>query len=112
MFDNIDNNFPLNYSTKAIDYTLSIGQLVLPKKYKNFNQTNLNLMVEILGQTHLTNSKSFLDIAPVIQFIFKSKARLDIAYRRQLYSTMYRTQPNGILVNFQYTIFNVVKTKS
>jgi hypothetical protein len=111
-FDNIDNNFPLNYSTKAIDYTLSIGQLVLPKKYKNFNQTNLNLMVEILGQTHLTNSKSFLDIAPVIQFIFKSKARLDIAYRRQLYSTMYRTQPNGILVNFQYTIFNVVKTKS
>ena len=111
-FENIGNDFPVNYSTDAIDYTLSVGQLVLPKRYKNFNQTNVNLMVEILGQKHLTNSKSFLDIAPVIQFIFKSKARLDIAYRRQLYSTMYRTQPNGILVNFQYTIFNVVKTKA
>ena len=85
---------------------------MLPKQYKNFNQTNVNLMVEMLGQTHLTNGKSFLDIAPVIQFIFKSKARLDIAYRRQLYSTMYRTQPNGIIINFQYNIFNVVKKKT
>ena len=68
-------------------------------------------MVEMLGQTHLENGESFLDIAPVLQFIIKSKARLDIAYRRQLYSTMYRTQPNGIIINFQYNIFNVVKQK-
>jgi hypothetical protein len=110
--NNFSNEFPQNYSTNTVDYTLSLGQLVLPRTYKNFNQTNVNLMMEILGQTHLSNSKSFLDIAPVIQFIFRSKARLDIAYKRQLYSTMYRTQPNGIIINFQYNIFNVIKKKT
>jgi hypothetical protein len=109
--NNISNEFPQNYSTDAVDYTFSIGQLVLPKQYKDFNQTNINLMVEMLGQTNLENGESFFDIATVIQFIIKSKARLDIAYRRQLYSTMYRTQPNGIIINFQYNIFNVVKQK-
>ena len=109
--NNFSNEFPQNYSTGAVDYTFSIGQLVFPKQYKNFNQTNVNLMVEMLGQTHLENGESFLDVAPVLQFIIKSKARLDIAYRRQLYSTMYRTQPNGIIVNFQCSIFNVVNKK-
>ena len=106
---NFSNAFPQNYSTDAVDYTFSIGQLMLPKQYKNFNQTNVNLMVEMLGQNHLENGESFLDIAPVIQFIIKSKARLDIAYRRQLYTSMDRTQANGIVVNFQYAFFNLGK---
>jgi hypothetical protein len=109
--NNFTNKLPVNYSTQAVDFTLSFGQLVLPKTYKNFNQTNVNIMVEMLGQRHLSNGNSFLDIAPVIQFIFKSKARLDIAYRRQLYSSIYRTQPNGIVINFQYAFFNLAKKK-
>jgi len=109
--NNFSNEFPQNYSSDAVDYTFSIGQLVLPKQYKNFKQTNVNLMLEILGQTHLENGESFLDVAPVLQFIIKSKARLDITYRRQLFSTMYRTQANGIIINFQYSIFNVVNQK-
>ena len=108
---NFSNEFPQNYSTEALDYTFSIGQLMLPKQYKDFNQTNVNLMVEILGQTHLENGESFLDIAPVLQFIIKSKARLDIAYRRQLFSTIHRTQPNGIIINFQYNIFSAINKK-
>lgn len=110
--NNFANKFPQNYSTDAVDYTLSLGQLLLPKTYNDFNQTNVNLMVEMLGQTHVKNKKSFLDIAPVIQFIFKSKARLEIAYRQQLYSTIYRAHPNGIIINFQYTIFNLIKEKT
>lgn len=110
-FNNFANEFPQNYTTRSIDYTFSLGQLVLPGTYKNFNQTNVNLMVEMLGQNQLSNGKSFLDIVPVIQFIFKSKARLDLAYRQQLYSTMSRTQPNGILINFQYNIFDVIRKK-
>lgn len=111
-FDNLNNKIPNSYSTRSIDYTLSLGQLVLPRKYISFNQTNLNLMIEILGQTHTADGKSYLDIAPVIQFIIKSKARLDIAYRRQLYSSMLRTQPNGMILNFQYNIFNIIKKKN
>jgi hypothetical protein len=107
--DNFENKIPINYSSQTVDFTLSLGQLVLPKTYKNFNQTNVNVMVEMLGQTHPSNGNTFLDIAPVLQFIFKSRARLDIAYRRQLYSSIYRTQPNGIVVNFQYAFFNLGK---
>jgi hypothetical protein len=109
--DNFDNKIPGNYSTESFDYTLSTGHLILPRTYKNFNQTNLNLMIEVLGQTHLSNQKSYLDIVPVVQFIFRSKSRLDIAYRRQLYSSLYRTQPNGFILNYQYSLFNVVKRK-
>lgn len=108
-FSNFSNTFPINYSQEAFDYTLSIGQLALPRKYRNFDQTNVNLMVEVLGQSQVGSGRSFLDVAPVVQFIIKSKARVDIAYRRQLYSTIYRTQPNGILINFQYNIFNLIK---
>ena len=50
------------------------------------------------------NQKSFLDIAPSVQFIFNSQARVDIGYRRQLYSTMTRTAPNGIVFKFEYLL--------
>lgn len=109
LFRDLSPQLPQNYSSRSVDYTLSLGRLILPKTYKNFHQTNLNLMLEMLGQSHLTTNKQFLDIVPVIQFIFKSKARLDIAYRQQVYSTMLRTQPNGVILNFQYTLFNLVK---
>ncbi len=105
--NNFGNKIPTNYSTQTVDFTLSLGQLVLPKTYKNFNQTNVNVMVEMLAQTHPANGNTFLDIAPVLQFIFKSRARL--YYRRQLYSSIYRTQANGIVVNFQYAFFNLGK---
>lgn len=104
---NFNNKFPDSYARNAIDYTLSLGHLVLPRTYKGFHQVNMNVMVEMLGQAHPATRNSFLDIAPVIQFIFKSRTRLDIAYRRQVYSTLYRTQPNGVIVNFQYSIFNL-----
>jgi hypothetical protein len=107
--NNFENKIPTTYSTQTLDFTLSLGQLVLPKTYKNFNQTNVNVMVEMLAQTHPANGNTFLDIAPVLQFIFKSRARLDIAYRRQLFSSIYRTQANGIVVNFQYAFFNLGK---
>jgi hypothetical protein len=39
----------------------------------------------------------------------KSQARFDIGYRRQLYSTMERTAPNGMVFKFEYLFFNVFK---
>jgi len=102
------NRFPSGLSNNALNYTLSLGKLMLPKEYKSYNQTNLNLMVEVLGQ-RLSNGKSFLDIAPALQFIINSQARIDLAYRKQLYSDMLRTAPNGFLLRFEYTFFNVWK---
>lgn len=107
-----DGDKALEYSTSlatsAVNYSFSAGQLILPKKYTGYDQTNLNLMVEILGQLLPENGRSFLDVAPSVQLIFNSQTRLDIGYRRQLYSTLERTAPNGFMVRVEHTLFNVL----
>ncbi|MEY3189142.1 MAG: hypothetical protein RIT41_1677 [Bacteroidota bacterium] len=109
-YDNKPNyKFPPTQSNSAMNYTLSVGKLMLPKIYTSYNQTNVNLMFELIGQRLNGNQKSFLDIGPSIQFIVKSQARFDIGYRRQLYSTMERTAPNGMVFKFEYLFFNVFK---
>ncbi|HRI22399.1 MAG TPA: hypothetical protein PLA68_15665, partial [Panacibacter sp.] len=80
----------------------------LPKEYISYKQTNMNLMVELLGQTLGSNGKSYLDAAPSLQFIVNSQARIDIGYRRQLYSSMYRHSPNGLQLRLEYLFFNAV----
>ncbi len=90
----------------AVNYTLSVGRLMLPKEYTSYKQTNLNLMVEILGQANLNKGYSYLDIAPSIQFIFLSRMRLDAAYRIPLVKDLSRTAPGGYFVRLEYNIFN------
>ena len=102
-----DYEFPNTQSNTATNYTLSVGKLMYPKKYTNFKQTNINLMLEFLGQTLNENGKTYIDVVPSIQFIFNSQARIDVGYRRELYSNMLRTAPNGIYLNFEYTFFNI-----
>jgi hypothetical protein len=74
-----------------------------PKKYTNYKQTNINLMVEFVGQTINENGKSYLDVVPAIQFIINSQARVDLAYRQELVSSMLRTAPNGLSEFRNYT---------
>lgn len=98
-----------NYSDKsrnAVNYTLSVGKLMLPKEYTSYKQTNLNLMAELLGQANLNTGYYFLDIAPSVQFIFLSKMRLDLAFRIPLIKDLGRTSPVGYFVRFEYNIFN------
>lgn len=101
--------FPDNLGNNATNYTLSFGKLMYPKKYTSLKQTNINLMVEFIGQTINENGKSYIDVVPVVQFIFNSQARLDLAYRRELMSSMIRTAPNGVYLNLYYTFFNLKK---
>ncbi len=103
------NKFPTLQSNSAVNYTFSIGKLMLPKEYKSYEQTNLNLMLEFIGQRLNANGRSFLDIAPLVQFIIKSQARIDVGYRCQLYSNMTRTAPNGLIVKLEYNLFNLYK---
>ncbi len=90
----------------AIGYTLSVGKLMLPKEYTSYKQTNMNLMVEILGQANLNNGYSFLDVAPSVQFIILSKMRVDAAYRIPVVKDLSRTAPGGFFVRLEYNIFN------
>lgn len=96
-------------SGHAVNYTLSTGRLILPASYKDYEQTNFNIMVELLGQYLPVSGKSYMDIAPSLQFIFNSQTRFDIGYRQPLYSRMDRTAPSGFLVRLEHVLFNVVK---
>jgi hypothetical protein len=91
----------------AINYTLSVGKLMLPKQYIAYKQTNLNLMLEILGQTNLQTGYSYLDIAPAAQVIVDSKMRFDIGYRYAVVSKLYRQETQGFLIRLEYNFFNV-----
>lgn len=108
--DNEPNNpFPESQSNNATNYSLSIGRLFYPKQYNHFNQTNVNLMIEFLGQRLNGNGKSYLDVVPSIQFILNSQAKINLAYTKEVYSSMIRTAPNGLFLKFEYTFFNVTQ---
>lgn len=96
-----------NKSRNAVNYTLSAGKLMLPKEYTSYKQTNLNLMVEILGQTNLNTGVSYLDVAPSVQFVFFSKMRFDAGYRFPVITNLKRTSPEGVLLRFEFNLFNV-----
>ncbi|ANE53076.1 hypothetical protein [Flavisolibacter tropicus] len=93
--------------SKAVNYTFSVGRLMLPKEYKNYKQTNFNVMLEFLSQYNPGSGKYYLDAAPSLQLIFNSQGRLDIGYRKELTSSLIRTAPNGFFVRIEYNLFNV-----
>ena len=77
---------PATFPDKAVNYTLSAGYLVLPVRYTNFNQTNLNVYAELLGQA-VGMKKYNIDLAPAVQLIFNSNSKLNLGYRLQLKAT-------------------------
>jgi hypothetical protein len=109
--NNIHDNIPSDFSRNSLNYSLSAGWLVLPVKYKSFEQTNLNLYVEFLGKTNTDNvaKGSYLDIAPALQLIFSSTTRLDLSYRTQMFGDMPRNTFNSFLIRIEHNIFNIKK---
>jgi hypothetical protein len=103
--DNGKSKFP-GSADKALNYTLSIGKLMLPKEYKDYNQTNLNIMVESLNQLNLVSGRYYTDIAPSIQLIIHSQSRVDVGYRWELSSTYLRSESRGLFVRLEHNIFN------
>ncbi len=107
--DNGKNNkftYGLNNS-KALNYSFSFGKLILPKQYRDYRQTNINLMVETLSQVNTGSGKYYVDIAPTVQLIFNSESRIDLSYRKQISSNLLRTAPNGFFIRVEYNLFNV-----
>lgn len=90
----------------ALNGSFSIGKLMLPKEYRDYRQTNINLMSEFLVQVNTGSGKYYAEIAPTVQFIFNSQSRIDIGYRQELKSTMLRTAPNGFFIRIEHNIFN------
>ncbi|MEO6490000.1 MAG: hypothetical protein ABIO04_08690 [Ferruginibacter sp.] len=93
----------------ALSYSLSAGRLILPVNYSSYKQTNFTILADILGQSNIKNGRSYLDIAPAIQFIFFSKMRLDIGYRFNIINDLERAGSRSFLLRFEYDFFSVYK---
>lgn len=96
---------------EAFNYSLSAGYLIFPKDYVDYKQTNLNVYVEMLGQKGLDKNLNYLDVAPAIQLIFNSQAKLNLAYRTQISGNMHRMARNSGLISFEWIFLNALKKK-
>lgn len=106
--DNGVNNkyvYGLNNS-RAVNYSFSAGKLMLPTEYRDYRQTNINLMAETLCQVNTGSGKYYFDIASTVQFIFNSESRIDIGFRKQISSNLLRTAPNGFFIRIEHVLFN------
>lgn len=103
-----DHEFPSVQANKAINFSFSAGHLFYPKDYRNYKQTNINGMVELIGQYHPENGHLFVDLAPSVQFIFNSQTRVDVGYKFELANNMIRTAPQGLLVRVEHLLFSVL----
>ena len=96
---------------QAMNYSLSAGYLVLPFEYTDYRQTNLNLYAEVLAQQSLDRKAHYIDLAPAIQLIFNSNAKLNFGYRFQLDGDMQRMTESSWLISFERTFLNALKKK-
>lgn len=96
---------------QSMNYSLSAGYLVLPKEYTDYKQTNLNLYLEVLAQQTLDRKTYYVDMAPALQLIFNSNAKLNIGYRFQATGNMNRMTDNSWQVSFERTFLGALKGK-
>ncbi len=96
---------------QSMNYVLSGGYLLFPKEYTDYKQLNVNLYTEFLAQHTLEAKKFYIDMAPALQFIFNSNAKLNIGYRFQLDGDMDRMTSDSWLISFERTFLNALKKK-
>jgi hypothetical protein len=95
-------------NSRAVNYSFSVGKLMLPKEYRDYRQTNINLMVETLSQVNTGSGKYYIDVASMVQFIFNSESRIDIGYRKEISSNLIRTAPKGFFIRLEHNLFNIL----
>jgi hypothetical protein len=99
------------FGLQALNYSLSAGYLLLPKQYTSYNQTNVNLYVEVLGMQGLEKGDYMLDVAPALQFIFNSNSKLNLGARFQAGGNMMRIANNNYFISVERTFLNALKHK-
>lgn len=96
---------------QSMNYSLSGGYLLFPKEYTGYKQTNVNLYAELMAEQSLDIKKHCVDLAPAVQFIFNSNAKLNIGYRFQVSGNMQRMSTNSWQISFERTFLNAFKKK-
>ncbi len=96
---------------QTMQLSLSGGYLLLPREYRDYRQTNLNLYAELLTQRSLDNGKYYVDLAPALQLIFSSRTKLNLGYLFQLNGTMDRMAEQSWLLTLESTWLGVFKKR-
>lgn len=96
---------------QSMNYSFSAGYLVLPFEYTDYKQTNLNIYTEVLAQQSLDRKAYYVDLAPAVQLIFNSNAKLNLGYRFELKGDMLRMTESSWLISFERTFLNALKKK-
>lgn len=104
-------SIPEAYPWQAFNYSLSAGYLLLPHNYTSYRQTNVNIYAELLGQQTLDKKQYYIDVAPALQFIFNSNAKLNMGYRFQLSGDMRRMAEQSWQFSFEYVFLNALRKK-
>lgn len=93
------------------NYSLSAGYLLLPRNYTSYQQTNINLYLELLGSKGTNHEHYYIDLAPALQLIFNSTTKLNLGARFQLNGNMVRVGERTYQVSVEHTILNVFKKR-
>lgn len=96
------------YPRNAVAYSMSAGYLLFPNNYTDYSQTNMNLYLELLGQS-AERGRYYTDLAPAVQLIFNSQAKLNAGYRFQLGSNMTRMGSSSWLFSFEWLFLDALK---
>jgi hypothetical protein len=101
------------HAFEAFNYSVSAGYLLLPREYRDYNQTNLNLYIELLSGRNIdwSQERYYMDLAPAIQFIFKSTDKLNIGYKFQIAGDVYRMSDNSFMISYEHIFLNALKKK-
>lgn len=92
----------------GLQYSFSNGVLLYPKSYTSYGQTNVNLYLEFIGQSLFSGKAHYFDVAPAIQFIFNSQAKLNLSYRLPLVNQTNRATYNTASISWDYLFFNAI----
>lgn len=94
---------------RSLNYSISAGYLLLPRSYRDYNRTNLNLYVELLGQRLIGENLFFVDIAPALQVILGSRTKINLGQRFQLDGNMGRMARRSWLISVETSFLQVWK---
>lgn len=107
--DEAEPQHPFNRSGQAVGYSLSGGYLLFPREYTSYNQTNVNLYLELLGSKSINTSGYMVDVAPSVQLIFNSNTKINIGAAFQLEGNMLRVGQRTLQVAVERAMLNVWK---
>ena len=103
VLDEVRSLKPQPYAFESFNYSLSAGYLVFPRSYIDYDQINLNIYAELIGGRNINwpQEKYYMDLAPSVQLIFNSTSKLNLGYRFQLNSDIYRLMKKSFMISYE-----------